>query len=162
LRAARLLAVEGCRVTSASLPRDLLGERYNAALAEAGRAAAGRLDGLRLEDPADRAGLEGLLSAAAIVVAAGPAGVQVLRRDFWAGQPAIRVLLDFNLTEPLGIEGMKPGDDLKERDGKLALGPLAIGNPKMKVHKACLGKLFETNELVLDVDGVYAIAKEIV
>ena len=37
--------------------------------------------------------------------------------------------------------------------GKLTLDPLAIGNPKMKVHKACLGKLFESNELVLDAEG---------
>ena len=41
------------------------------------------------------------------------------------------------------------------------LGALAIGGPKMKVHKACVRRLFETNEAILDVDGVYEIAKEL-
>jgi hypothetical protein len=106
--------------------------------------------------------MERLLQGATLAVAAGPTAVQVLRREAWAANLTLKMLLDFNLTEPVGIEGIKPSDDLKEREGKLALGPLAIGNPKMKVHKACLGKLFESNELVLDAEGVYAVAKEIV
>lgn len=161
LRAASLLSGEGCQVSVSALPPDVLGERYDADLAARGLAAA-RKAGLASEAPADRAAMEGLLDGATIAVAAGPAGAQVLRRDLWAPHPTLRLLLDFNLNEPLGIEGIKAADDLKERDGKLALGPLAIGNPKMKVHKACLGKLFESNDLVLDAAGVYAVAKEIV
>jgi hypothetical protein len=42
------------------------------------------------------------------------------------------------------------------------LGALAIGGPKMKVHKACVRRLFESNDQVLDTDAVYAIAKELV
>ena len=53
-------------------------------------------------------------------------------------------------------------DDLAEYDGKLVLGALAIGGPKMKVHKACVRRLFESNDQVLDTDAVYAIAKELV
>jgi hypothetical protein len=29
------------------------------------------------------------------------------------------------------------------------------------VHKTCVQRLFETNEAILDVDGVYEIAKEL-
>jgi hypothetical protein len=29
----------------------------------------------------------------------------------------------------------------------------------MKVHKACVRRLFESNDAILDVDGVYEIAK---
>jgi hypothetical protein len=47
-------------------------------------------------------------------------------------------------------------------DGKLVLGALAIGGPKMKVHKACVRRLFDSNDLLLDTDAVYAIAKELV
>ena len=50
----------------------------------------------------------------------------------------------------------------KSYDGKLVLGALAIGGPKMKVHKACVRRLFERNEQVLDTDAVYEIAKELV
>ena len=31
----------------------------------------------------------------------------------------------------------------------------------MKVHKACVRRLFETNDAILDVDGVYEIATEL-
>jgi hypothetical protein len=161
LRAATLLAGEGCAVTLSALPPETLGDRFNAQLAEQALAAA-RKTGLPVAEPADRAALEGLLDDATIAVSAGPAGVQVLRQGFWAAHPTLKVLLDFNLTDPLGIEGLKASDDLKERESKLTLGPLAIGNPKMKVHKACLGKLFESNDLVLDAAGVYEVAKEIV
>ena len=51
---------------------------------------------------------------------------------------------------------------MKDYDGKLVLGALAIGGPKMKVHKTCVRRLFETNEAVLDTDAVYEIAKELV
>jgi hypothetical protein len=30
----------------------------------------------------------------------------------------------------------------------------------MKIHKACLRSLFETNDLILDLDGIYEVAKE--
>lgn len=160
LRSAALLARAGCVVTLSALPPDVLGDRYDAELARRGLAAAAKL-GLPLAAPLDRAAMEMLLDGATLGVTAGPAGAQVLRRDFWGPHPTLKYLLDYNLTEPLGVEGIKPGDDLKERDGKLVLGPLAIGNPKMKVHKACLARLFESNELVLDAEGVYEVARGI-
>jgi methylenetetrahydrofolate/methylenetetrahydromethanopterin dehydrogenase (NADP+) len=39
---------------------------------------------------------------------------------------------------------------------------LGIGGKKMKTHKACVSRLFERNDLVLNSDGVYAVAREIV
>jgi hypothetical protein len=42
------------------------------------------------------------------------------------------------------------------------LGALAIGVPKKKVHKACVRRLFESNDHVIDVDAVYEVAKELV
>ncbi len=86
----------------------------------------------------------------------------MLPRTAWEKRSNLKWLLDFNLTEPLGIEGIKPGDDFAEYDGKRALGALAIGNPKMKVHKACIEKLFERNDLVLDTEGVYSIARQLI
>ncbi|HEY7073959.1 MAG TPA: hypothetical protein VH418_01255, partial [Solirubrobacteraceae bacterium] len=68
---------------------------------------------------------------------------------------------DFNAAEPLGIEGTDANDDFKAYEGKKVLGALAIGGPKMKVHKACIRRLFESNDVVLDVEGVYEVAKEL-
>ena len=74
----------------------------------------------------------------------------------------IELLADYNAAEPLGIEGTEATDDLADYDGKLVLGALAIGGPKMKVHKTCVRRLFESNDEVLDTDAVYAVAKELV
>ena len=78
----------------------------------------------------------------------------------WRKHPTVELLADYNAAEPLGIEGTKATDDLADYDGKQVLGALAIGGPKMKVHKACVRRLFESNDLVLDTEEVYAIAKE--
>jgi methylenetetrahydrofolate/methylenetetrahydromethanopterin dehydrogenase (NADP+) len=160
VRSAVLLRHEGCDVTLVTLPPDLFGDDrpYHR---PRGLEAAQRL-GFEVREPADRAELEAMLDGAQLVLAAGPAGVQVLRRDFWAQHPTIELLADYNAAEPLGIEGTKATDDMADYDGKLVLGALAIGGPKMKVHKACVRRLFESNDHVLDTDAVYAIAKELV
>jgi hypothetical protein len=160
LRSAVLLQDEGCEVTVASLPSDLFGDDrpYHR---PHGLDVAQEL-GLDVREPADRAELEALLDGVQIVLSAGPAGVPVLRRELWSPHPTIELLADYNAAEPLGIEGTEATDDLADHDGKLVLGALAIGGPKMKVHRACVRRLFERNDQVLDVDAVYAVAKELV
>jgi len=160
LRSATLLQQEGCDVAVAALPSDLFGDDrpYHR---PRGLSVAEEL-GLEIREPSDRSELEATLDGAQIVLAAGPAGVEVLRRDAWAAAESVELLADYNAAEPLGIEGTKATDDLADYDGKLVLGALAIGGPKMKVHKACVRKLFESNDQVLDTDAVYAVAKELV
>jgi hypothetical protein len=160
LRSAVLLQKEDCEVATAALPPDLFGDDrpYHR---PRGFEVAQRL-GLDVREPGDRAALEATLDGAQIVLSAGPSGIEVLRHDFWAQHPTIDLLADFNAAEPLGIEGTKATDELAEYDGKVVLGALAIGGPKMKVHKTCVRRLFESNDQVLDTDAVYAIAKELV
>jgi hypothetical protein len=159
LRSATLLIQEGCEVLAATIPADVLDtDSYHR---PRGLAVAERL-GIDALEPADRAEMEAALEGANIVLAAGPAGVQLLRQAVWSASPTIELLADYNLAEPLGIEGVEAGDDLVEREGKLVLGALAVGGPKMKTHKACVRRLFERNDLVLNADGVYAVAQEIV
>jgi methylenetetrahydrofolate/methylenetetrahydromethanopterin dehydrogenase (NADP+) len=159
LRSASLLEQEGCEVLATSIPADVLGtESYRR---PRGLAAAERL-GINAREVADQAEMEAALEGANIVLAAGPAGVEVLRKEVWSASPTIEVLADYNAAEPLGIEGVEAQDDLVEREGKLVLGALGVGGKKMKTHKACVGRLFERSDLVLNADGVYAVAKEIV
>ncbi len=159
LRSATLLAQEGCEVLATTIPADVLGtDSYRT---PRGLAVAERL-GLDTREPADRAEMEAALEGAHIVLAAGPAGVPLLRQEVWSASPAIELMADYNAAEPLGIEGVEAGDDLVERQGKLVLGALAVGGKKMKTHKACVRRLFERSDLVLNADGVYAVAKEIV
>jgi methylenetetrahydrofolate/methylenetetrahydromethanopterin dehydrogenase (NADP+) len=157
LRSATLLAGEGCEVLATSIPADVLGtDSYHR---PRGLEVAERL-GIEAREVTDAAEMEGALEGAHVVLAAGPAGVQVLRNEVWSASPSVELLVDYNAAEPLGIEGVEPGDDLVEREGKLVLGALGVGGKKMKTHKACVRRLFERNDLVLDADGVYAVAQE--
>jgi methylenetetrahydrofolate/methylenetetrahydromethanopterin dehydrogenase (NADP+) len=158
LRAAKLLIDEGCDVTVSGIPKDRFeGREYRRArglsIAEE--------RGMQIAEPEDDGTLKQLLDGVSLVLAAGPAGVEVLPASLWREVDSIEVLADFNAAEPLGIEGTEATDELEDYDGKRVLGALAIGGPKMKVHKACVRRLFETNDAVLDVDGVYEIAKEL-
>ena len=157
LRAAALLNDEGCEVTVSGIPASRFGDKpYRRAR---GLDVAEERD-METVEPEDDDALAKLLDGASLVLAAGPAGVELLPESIWKKSDSIEVLADFNAAEPLGIEGTSAEDELEDYDGTKVLGALAIGGPKMKVHKACVRRLFETNEAILDVDGVYEIAKE--
>jgi hypothetical protein len=159
LRSAKLLSDEGCDVLATTIPADVLHtDSYHT---PRGLAVARRL-GITVREVADRAEMEAALEGANIVLAAGLAGVQVLREAVWSANPTIELLVDFNAAEPLGIEGTQATDDFAERHGKLVLGALAVGRRKMKTHRACVSRMFERTDLVLDADGVYSVAQEIV
>ena len=158
LRAAKLLNDEGCEVTVSGIPASRFGDKpYRRAR---GLDVAEKRD-MKTVEPEDDEALAKVLDGASLVLAAGPAGVELLPESVWKKLDSIEVLADFNAAEPLGIEGTDAQDELEDYDGKRVLGALAIGGPKMKVHKTCVRRLFETNEAILDVDGVYEIAKEL-
>jgi methylenetetrahydrofolate/methylenetetrahydromethanopterin dehydrogenase (NADP+) len=160
LRSAVLLQKEGCDVVVAALPSDLFGDERPYRRPR-GLDAAEKL-GLDTREPKDRSELEATLDGAQIALSAGPAGIEVLREDFWSEHPSIELLADYNAADPLGLEGTKATDDLVDYDGTLVLGALAIGGPKMKVHKTCIRRMFESNDKVFDTDTVYEVAKELV
>ena len=152
-RAAVLLAQEGAQVTITS--RSL--ERAQAVAQEI-------KDGFGLEvtplevrdDEASARALEG----AHILLTSGTEGVTLAKKGVWAPNPTLRVVADVNAVPPLGVEGIKATDSGKEREGKIAFGALGIGGLKMKVHRACVARLFTANDLVLDVEEIYRIATE--
>jgi hypothetical protein len=160
LRSAVLLQKEGCEVVIVALPSDLFGDERPYRRPR-GLDAAQKL-GLDTREPKDRSELEATLDGAQIVLSAGPAGIEVLGEDFWSQHPSLELLADYNAADPLGLEGTKATDDLVDYDGKLVLGALAIGGPKMKVHKTCIRRMFESNDAVFDTGTVYEVAKELV
>ena len=160
LRSAVLLQNEGSEVVVVALPADLFGDDRPYRRPR-GLDSAEKL-GLDTREPKDRSELEATLDDAQVVLAAGPAGVEVLREDFWSKHPSLELLADYNAADPLGLEGTEATDDLADYDGKLVLGALAIGGPKMKVHKTCIRRMFESNDKVFDTDTVYEVAKELV
>jgi hypothetical protein len=101
--------------------------------------------------------LQPLVATADLLLAAGPAAVQLVPRAAWAGGK-LRAMADVNAVPPLGIEGIEAGDDGAEREGVKAFGALGIGGLKMKVHRAAIARLFERNDLVLDAEQIYELA----
>lgn len=102
------------------------------------------------------------LGTAEVVLNAGPAGVRLVPLDAWRGRRSIRAIADLNAVPPLGIEGIEVTDAGADRDGATAFGALGVGNFKMKIHKRCIAKLFERNDLVLDAETIGEVARELV
>jgi hypothetical protein len=94
-----------------------------------------------------------------IVFAAGAIGVQLLEEKDWQNDPTIELLADVNAQPPLGIGGVEATDKAKERHGKIVIGALGVGGLKLKLHRACIGQLFESSDKVLDAEEIYAQAK---
>ena len=68
------------------------------------------------------------------------------------------IAIDLNGVPPAGIEGIELMDRGADRDGVIGFGALGVGGTKMKIHKAAIARLFEANNLVLDIDELYDIA----
>jgi threonine dehydrogenase-like Zn-dependent dehydrogenase len=99
---------------------------------------------------------------AELVLNAGPAGVMLVPKEAWANRPGLKVIADVNAVPPLGVEGVETMDDGVVKEGVICFGALAIGNLKMKVHKACIARLFERNDLVLDAETIADVARELI
>ena len=109
----------------------------------------------------DAPSLAGALSGCRIAVATGASGVRLLPEDVWREHPDLELLADPGTTPPSGIEGIKPFDRNEARHGKRAFGGLAIGSLKLRLHRACIAQLFESNDRVLDVEEIYALARSL-
>ena len=152
VRAATLLAKEGCQVvlTSRTLSR----------AQDACRAIHVRfqLDITPLEDK-DETTTARAIEGANVILTCGAAGIELVKKEAWSAIPSMEVVADVNAVPPTGVGGIKPTDDGKPREGRVAFGALGIGGLKMKIHRASVAKLFEQNDLVLDVEEIYAIGK---
>jgi hypothetical protein len=154
-RAAVMLAKEGARVaiTSRTLARAQAAAR---AIAERFKI---EVDAIEADDNAARArAIEG----ANLVFATGAAGVALLDEAAWKDHPQLELLSDANATPTLGIEGIDMMDKGAQRHGKTVFGAIGFGALKIALHRACIARMFEQQDLVLDGEEIYAIAKTMV
>jgi methylenetetrahydrofolate/methylenetetrahydromethanopterin dehydrogenase (NADP+) len=151
LRAAGLLAKAGADVTMTSR------RAVDAAFLDALRARFG--GSIRAVTMAEASQASEVLEGAALLVSAGPAGVCMVPRTAWAGRAGLRVAVDLNAVPPQGIEGIEVQDNGTERDGVMVFGALGVGGLKMKIHKACIARLFESTDAVLDAETIAEVAQ---
>ncbi len=153
-RVAALLAKEGAEVTltsrtfeRAKTACDALKERFGSNAIPAAAA--------------DFAATAAVLEDACAAICTGVEGVMLIPEDVWKKHPTLQVLADVNAVPPLGIEGTQSHWDGQQVNDKRIFGAIGIGGLKMKVHKRCIARLFERNDLVLDAEEIMVIAKEL-
>lgn len=102
------------------------------------------------------------VEGAHVVLATGAAGVTLLRERQWREHPTLELVADANASPPAGIEGVALADRGTESHGKVLFGALGFGALKLALHRACIARLFTQNDLVLDAEEIYALAKTMV
>ncbi|KQW69589.1 MULTISPECIES: NADP-dependent methylenetetrahydromethanopterin/methylenetetrahydrofolate dehydrogenase [unclassified Methylibium] len=154
-RAAVMLAKEGARVAITSRT-----------LARAQAAAQAIAERFKIEvdaiEAADNAARARAIEGANLVFATGAAGVALLDEAAWKDHPQLELLSDANATPTLGIEGIDMMDKGAQRHGKTVFGAIGFGALKIALHRACIARMFEQQDLVLDGEEIYAIAKTMV
>ena len=153
-RAAVMLAMKGAnvRLTSRQMDRS----EHSCELMN-------RAFGVTLEPMAasDDESIAAALDSAQIVFGAGKAGIQLLRAEQWKDHPTIEVMADVGTARVLGFDGINMMDNNTERYGKRIFGGIGIGALKLKLHRACIARLFETNSLVIDAEEAFLIAQSL-
>lgn len=153
-RAAGLLAKDGAHVTITSRKpeqgekaRQFISARFNV-----------QVEATTMNDPA---ALPELCREAEVLLNSGPAGVQMVPKSAWTAAKSLKIAVDLNAVPPLGIEGIEAADNGVDREGVTTFGALGIGGLKMKLHKACIARLFERNDLVLDAESILDVARSL-
>jgi hypothetical protein len=102
------------------------------------------------------------IDGAHIVLATGASGITLLKAEAWQRSTSLELIADANATPPAGIEGVGMADRAVQSHGKYLYGPLGFGPLKLATHRACVGRLFEANDQVLDAQEIYNIARSLV
>lgn len=153
-RAAQMLLSEGARVRLISRKR----QRAEELAAEIGATQ----DASHLMPRGqDEAPLADLLRGADVLIAAGPAGVEVVDAQSLRAADSMRVAIDLNATPPLGVAGIESQDKAQDRNRVTCYGALGVGGTKMKTHRAAIKRLFESSDAVLDAVEVLEIGKQL-
>src|ERR1700674_2741247 len=154
-RAALLLAREGAQVSITGRKREVVQAACNAIQARFGATVQA------VEAPSTSA-RAAAIEGAHIVLATGAAGVVLLDAASWQNSISLEWVADANASPPAGIEGVGMSDRGLSSHGKTLFGPLGFGALKLRLHRECIARLFERNDLVLDAEEIYSIAKTMV
>ncbi len=154
-RAAALLSSEGATVT-------ITGRKLDAVQTAAASIKARFGVQVRARAAATNEERGAAIEGAQVVLATGAAGITLLQSGQWQEHPMLELLADANASPPAGIEGVAMTDRGTESHGKILFGPLGFGALKLALHRACIARLFDQNDLVLDAEEIYALAKSMV
>ncbi|MGB9854109.1 MAG: NAD(P)-dependent methylenetetrahydromethanopterin dehydrogenase [Candidatus Bathyarchaeales archaeon] len=136
--AAILLAKLGCNVMIVSPNPDRTdGEEYMAKLSNLLREKYGvNVEGVFAPTSDKKAEV---IKNADVILCASVAGVRIVTKEMLGKVKFVKVIADVNAVPPLGVEGMKLDDDMREfMPGIFGIGPLTIGRLKYKLEREIL------------------------
>ena len=154
-RAAALLAREGAQVAITGRKHAVVQSACGAVKARFGI----QIEAIEAPSSGDRAAA---LDGAQIVLATGASGITLLEAQQWQESPSLELIADANAAPPAGIVGVGLNDRGTSSQGKILFGALGFGALKLALHRACVARLFEQNDLLLDAEEIYGIAKGMV
>ena len=96
-----------------------------------------------------------------MVFACGAAGVRLMTSEQLKQAKDLRVAIDLNAVPPLGIDEIALTDKAVLRGQRYDYGALGVGGLKMKIHKASVASLFETNTRTIDCQEMMTIGRDI-
>ena len=80
-----------------------------------------------------------VIKNADVILCASVAGVRIVTNEMLTKVKLVKVIADVNAVPPLGVEGMKLKDDMREFiPGIFGIGPLTIGRLKYKLEREIL------------------------
>ena len=152
-RAAQLLAMQGANVR--------VGSRSQERAAQTCKAIQKIVEKSTLTPYAtgEESELQVACEGVALIIAAGAAGVTFLSTDQRCSLGTLKVAIDLNAVPPAGLAGIEVTDKAAEREGVICYGAVGVGGTKMKIHKAAVRQLFDSNDQVLDTEAIFKIGE---
>ena len=110
----------------------------------------------------DEAWTEKAIRESQMVFACGAAGVRLMTSEQLKQAKDLRVAIDLNAVPPLGIDEIALTDKAVLRGQRYDYGALGVGGLKMKIHKASVASLFESNTKTIDCQEMMIIGRDII
>jgi methylene-tetrahydromethanopterin dehydrogenase len=115
-------------------------------------------------DSSSKGAIAEFIAEADVAIGAAKAGIRVLDSAQLGAATRLKVAADVNAVPPTGIEGVEVNDFAKPLEasasGALAVGALAIGDIKYKVHTALCRQMIESDKPVyLDFQRAFKVAR---
>jgi len=155
-RICQILANEKCKVFVSSRSMERSQECVDRLVREGGDPA--RLIGIASNDDV---WTSKALRESQMVFACGAAGVRLMTSEQLAVASNLRVAIDLNAVPPLGIDGIGMSDSGVERNERFDYGAFGVGGLKMKIHKASIAALFESNGKSMDCQEMVQVGRDI-
>ena len=117
------------------------------------------IKGIQASNPKE---IRAALKKATVVFAAGAPGIQLVSSEDMEAVKGKKIFLDANAVPPAGVEGLGAGDDLQELvPEKYGIGPLAVGDLKLKVQLGVLKEALKNPKGIYDDTSCLEIAREL-